>query len=88
MAKKNTDKVAASSHTHSGFDPHEETGKIVGPGTNPSEVKFEGNTTGPVYVHCKNGQPVEQIHDHADAADGWFVRFGGTAEECAAFATR
>jgi hypothetical protein len=87
MAKKITS-ATASSHTHFGFEADPETGKIVGPGTNPDEIKFEGSPDGPCFVHAKNGQPIETIKDNATPQEGWFVRFGGTAEECGVFASR
>lgn len=72
-------------NTIAGFDADPETGKIVGPGTNPSEVQFYGNPQGPFYVHKKNGQPMETISESAEAPEGWFLEFGGTQEECANF---
>jgi hypothetical protein len=62
--------------------------KVLGPGDNTEEIKFEGDQKGPFYVHSKNGQPIESIFDHAEPEKGWFVRFGGTEEECYTFLTR
>jgi hypothetical protein len=88
MAKKNNTEVAAeSTHTHFGFEP-DENGKIVGPGTNPSEVKFEGDAAGPCFVHAKNGQPFESLQTNTTPAEGWYVRFGGTKEACETFICR
>jgi len=70
------------------FRTEKETGKVIGPGTNPDEVKFEGDTSGPVYVHKQHGQTGEDIHNTAETAPGWFVVFGGTQEECEAYAAR
>ena len=62
--------------------------KIIGPGDNTEEIKFEGDQKGPFYVHAKNGQPNECVKDNAEPEKGWFVRFGGTEEECHAFCSR
>lgn len=90
MAKKTTTAKPASNAapaTNAQFVT-EESGKVIGPGTNPSQVKFEGNQDGPFYVHAKNGNPVEEVNDHASPVEGWYVRFGGTQAECYAFAGR
>jgi hypothetical protein len=65
-----------------------EGGKVIGPGTNPGEVKFEGDTAGPFYVHAQNGQPNEALLNHAKPENGWYVRFGGTKAQCETFCTR
>jgi len=62
--------------------------KIIGPGHNPEEIKFEGTPEGPYYVHCRAGMPNETIKKDAEPAENWFVRFGGTKSECETFCTR
>lgn len=62
--------------------------KIIGPGHNPEEIKFEGNTEGPYYVHSRAGMPIETIAKSVEPAENCFVRFGGSQKECQAFVTR
>lgn len=62
--------------------------KILGPGTNPEEIKFEGDQEGPFYVHCRAGGVVEVVKDHAKPSAGYFVRYGGTEEDCHAYCSR
>lgn len=64
------------------------TTKVLGPGDNVEEIKFEGDEKGPFYVHSLNGQPVETVKDNAEPEKGWFVRFGGTESECHTFCGR
>lgn len=70
------------------------TTKIFGPGVNTAGEKFEGTTDGPFYVACVNGQPIETVIDgktlksEKDIPENCFLTFGGTEDECNAFATR
>jgi len=73
--------------TKNQFQPDKD-GKIVGPGTNSTEEKFEGDIEGPSYVHRVNGQPIEWIEDHCNPLKGNFVTYGGTHEDCAIFCGR